>query len=451
MTSESSYEPDDLDVMLDSAREAADAGTLLGAQVLQLFQVACLLRAEGPLVRKERNIFAESTKLFTNWAWKELYDPSPESWTTILDIQLDVLMHAVLMCEHFLEEDLAIIGAFFETFERIIARLHRLSHEPNGEREIAAVQRVAACADDACEFLWAHRQSLSALWTPGTRTDLDSLRGAYILPLYIKEAIIDTFGPDLFFERVLQDIELEGISGRYRAALLQCLCLPGLHPLMISSFKKHRGLDAAAAVLDKYGTDPDDETRALICSNASILVHKCVAEYFLRQDLLYPLLIVDGSLLVSTLTRDILLVADNCPKLEQKEKKTLCELIQSYTRLLEAREHRSHARTFKAQIKTNARIEWWPNLARLQAAHYHAKEDQLLRLILRVWGGFGIACGLNEEKERRRHRREGRSFCSWTACKYSTQKPPGNLRLCQACGEAQYCERECQKRDWNQG
>lgn len=68
--------------------------------------------------------------------------------------------------------------------------------------------------------------------------------------------------------------------------------------------------------------------------------------------------------------------------------------------------------------------------------------------LLRQWESFGNACGLDAEKERKRHRREGRAFCTWAVCQWSTTKPPDGvtLKACQGCGEAQYCGHECQKR-----
>ena len=124
---------------------------------------------------------------------------------------------------------------------------------------------------------------------------------------------------------------------------------------------------------------------------------------------------------------------------------------------------RTHARTFLSEMKTRAREIYWPSLSRLQAAHYMAQGNtrslantptgsaeggRRLAGLLKEWEAFGTSCGLDAEKERRRHRREGRTFCSWPACKWSTVKPPDGvtLKLCQGCGEAQYCGRECQKR-----
>lgn len=100
---------------------------------------------------------------------------------------------------------------------------------------------------------------------------------------YIKEAIIDTFGPDLFFERVLQDVQLESISGPYRAALLQALCRPGLHPLMLPYFMKHPCLDVAAAMLERFGTDPDIETRAAVCINSAFVIQSVFLSRYNRS------------------------------------------------------------------------------------------------------------------------------------------------------------------------
>lgn len=103
------------------------------------------------------------------------------------------------------------------------------------------------------------------------------------------------------------------------------------------------------------------------------------------------------------------------------------------------------------EMKNRAKTMWWPSLTRLQAAHYLAQGNEESKKyvgLIRQWEEFGNVCGLDAEKERKRHRREGRAFCTWVACRWSTVKPPDDvtLKACQGCGEAHYCGRECQKR-----
>ncbi|VDB84938.1 unnamed protein product [Peniophora sp. CBMAI 1063] len=503
----------DLEILIAEASrsQAAGAGALSAAEVFRLFHAACSLRVNGRLIRGDRNIFAEANAIMCDWDAWPMPNIDAATWTTVLDYQLDEIMHAILLRDDFLKEGFPVIGAFFETLSRIIGVFHRYSHERGGGRDLVVVQRVAARSTDISEHIWKHRESLAGLWTPSIWPDPDTSRGAYILPLvcayqhcvvqagtppefsslklflylwvscpdqwhpstmdlafefhgriicegsedliaaYIQEAIMDTFGPDLFFQRVLHDLKQERISGRYRGSLIQALDVPGLHPLMLPYFPKYPCLDAVAASLEQYGHDPDPETRILVCRNTSYLVRNCIERCVLRHDLVDSIVNVEGSLLLAALTREIHLVVDDCSEFERQNRERLYHQIQMYTRTMKTKDRRSHVRTFVTQVKTNARTDWWPNLARLQASHYRAKNDRLLNLLLTGWSAFGQACGLEEEKERRRHRREGRTFCSWPACEYSMAKPSVKLSLCQACGEAQYCGRECQKKDWNQG
>lgn len=111
-----------------------------------------------------------------------------------------------------------------------------------------------------------------------------------------------------------------------------------------------------------------------------------------------------------------------------------------------ARNRKPLAREFLAGLRARAREEWWPCLTRLQVAHYRKRGNKLYSVLVERWTEFGVALGLEEEKERKRHRREERVFCSWPDCEFNTKRPPSKLSVCQACGEAQYCGRLCQKR-----
>ena len=128
------------------------------------------------------------------------------------------------------------------------------------------------------------------------------------------------------------------------------------------------------------------------------------------------------------------------------------------------------AREFLAGLRARARQEWWPCLTRLQVAHYRAKKSKLHAMLLERWTEFGSALDLEEERERKRHRKEQRVFCSWPSCEFNTKEPPSKVLLCQGCGEVQYCGKDCQRmyvflirlcptvvlilslrRDWNRG
>ncbi|VDC05467.1 unnamed protein product [Peniophora sp. CBMAI 1063] len=63
------------------------------------------------------------------------------------------------------------------------------------------------------------------------------------------------------------------------------------------------------------------------------------------------------------------------------------------------------------------------------------------------WRSLGETAGLQEEEEMN----HPVQLCTWRRCQYYTVRPPTPARKCQGCGEACYCSRECQKRDWRDG
>ncbi|KZV70618.1 hypothetical protein PENSPDRAFT_651349 [Peniophora sp. CONT] len=116
-----------------------------------------------------------------------------------------------------------------------------------------------------------------------------------------------------------------------------------------------------------------------------------------------------------------------------------------------ARSRKPLAREFYAGLQARAREDWWPCLARLQVAKYRSNGSKPYSLLLEHWTELGAVLDLDEEKERKRHRKEERVFCSWPQCEFNTKRPPSKLSTCQGCGEAQYCGKTCQKSDWNSG
>lgn len=199
------------------------------------------------------------------------------------------------------------------------------------ELEAQVRQRTAARMDIISSFFWNNRQRLSALWAPDLQPDrsghsspLLGLISAYLhitirengdspvalmkiflflwvsfsdqqhpsmadlafhshnttllswdrkkLTEYVEDVILGVIGPDAFFARVLQDLQLEQMYGKYLRALLRHLDMPGLHPLLVPAFVQNRCLETLAATMEKYSTDEDESLRLVACKSAPPIV-----------------------------------------------------------------------------------------------------------------------------------------------------------------------------------
>ncbi|KAI0322152.1 hypothetical protein OF83DRAFT_19071 [Amylostereum chailletii] len=94
---------------------------------------------------------------------------------------------------------------------------------------------------------------------------------------------------------------------------------------------------------------------------------------------------------------------------------------------------------------------WWPTLCRLRALQQPgaAPSSRSIRAFA-VWLDLGEKSGLSEEAERTRHESGAPGslilWCSWKECMYRTKEPPSPLMKCSGCGQAFYCDNNCQTR-----
>ncbi|KZV59908.1 hypothetical protein PENSPDRAFT_659863 [Peniophora sp. CONT] len=290
-------------------------------------------------------------------------------------------------------------------------------------------------------------------------------------PEYVREAIIDGVGADAFMLRLLEDLKRPEISDRYAAALFEALRVMGMTALLRPYFIKHKCVDAVAQAIERRCIPENgDKFRAIMYQNALVLMHLCSVDLSLDRALRKPDVPVPGGYIIDVLTRGVNMAPNSYfePQLRRSLRASIHVFAESADDVAFGKDKRAHARTFLSDMKARAKEIWWPSLARLQVAHYIAQgnarsitngatgsgeSSKQFAGLLKQWEAFGVSCGLDAEKERRRNRREGRTFCSWAACRWSTVKPPDGitLKLCQGCGEAQYCGRDCQKIDWSKG
>ncbi|KZV66327.1 hypothetical protein PENSPDRAFT_689115 [Peniophora sp. CONT] len=134
----------------------------------------------------------------------------------------------------------------------------------------------------------------------------------------------------------------------------------------------------------------------------------------------------------------------------------LCEYIDDYTafsKILCERHSKNNA--LRQALTQSLRCYWYDKLEELRTTK--PLDHAVLRRYLSVefsWLEFGKALGLSEEvenAEREREKKEAARLCAWRECQYHKVKPPSPPNVCKGCGEARYCGRECQIKDWKAG
>ncbi|KZV73050.1 hypothetical protein PENSPDRAFT_325029 [Peniophora sp. CONT] len=108
------------------------------------------------------------------------------------------------------------------------------------------------------------------------------------------------------------------------------------------------------------------------------------------------------------------------------------------------------AKEFLVGLKRQARVDWWPSLHALQTVQRFVPPNRRFvhKDAMGDWLDIGTALGLSLETEQKRHEKEGTRRCSWFACPNHRVAPDNTVKpmSCKGCGDAQYCNRVCQKR-----
>ncbi|KAI0319656.1 hypothetical protein OF83DRAFT_760070 [Amylostereum chailletii] len=112
-----------------------------------------------------------------------------------------------------------------------------------------------------------------------------------------------------------------------------------------------------------------------------------------------------------------------------------------------------HSDAFRRDLKKEANRVWYPALRMLRTEQQRTSTrlGRSLPDAVELWTDLGAQLGLKELRERDRYEREGLSHCAWKLCRYHIETPESVLSACRGCGEARYCGRRCQTRDWKEG
>ncbi|KZV66305.1 hypothetical protein PENSPDRAFT_655014 [Peniophora sp. CONT] len=98
-------------------------------------------------------------------------------------------------------------------------------------------------------------------------------------------------------------------------------------------------------------------------------------------------------------------------------------------------------------------MTWYRTLKSIREAAVLRPADQALFTLAKEWQELGVKSGLKERVEKRAYdeAKQLAQMCAWSMCEWHTAVPPTPTRLCVGCGEARYCSKPCQVKDWKQG
>ncbi|VDB95494.1 unnamed protein product [Peniophora sp. CBMAI 1063] len=134
---------------------------------------------------------------------------------------------------------------------------------------------------------------------------------------------------------------------------------------------------------------------------------------------------------------------------------TCADILKIYRTIASEVNTRSVKNPLRKTLRQSLRYEWYRTLKVLRA--YSLSGERARRKhskLLSSWKSLGEAIGLEEEAERADYEREMKKaaqFCSCKECRYHTEKSDSPMKSCVGCGEARYCGRPCQQRDWREG
>ncbi|VDC03323.1 unnamed protein product [Peniophora sp. CBMAI 1063] len=131
------------------------------------------------------------------------------------------------------------------------------------------------------------------------------------------------------------------------------------------------------------------------------------------------------------------------------------KIIKSYTRIAAALGLRPGKNALRKDFRQATRRHWYSTLKTLREMPLRdSKTSRKCAQLVPAWEGLGEALNLEEASEQADYEREVKrvaQLCAWPQCEYHDQKPPNPTRACVGCGEARYCSRACQQKDWKGG
>ncbi|KAI0311863.1 hypothetical protein OF83DRAFT_711886 [Amylostereum chailletii] len=111
--------------------------------------------------------------------------------------------------------------------------------------------------------------------------------------------------------------------------------------------------------------------------------------------------------------------------------------------------HRRARKHNYALLRRDTKLEWFSTMRELREAFRRCRADEsdrrALAGLLVEWNKLGAALELDEAHERTH------GFCAAKACEFYAARSPYRMQLCVGCKKVCYCDRTCQRSDWNAG
>ncbi|VDC07515.1 unnamed protein product [Peniophora sp. CBMAI 1063] len=294
----------------------------------------------------------------------------------------------------------------------------------------------------------------------------------------VKDAILapDTLGADRFFAR-LNAMLTHGVfvtqGGLWHPcqALLEMLALtdvPAMYP-HVRKYRTHEHLVHFTLNMVRGSGLDDPAAHVEAMGMAAVTISRQLLEDKRRRDALAAAEGMRAQDLIALLALMLdLITLSSSPSVEKSiegPSKTIgkegftCHLTVILSSVVSNLKRQHAAKSFLDDLKAQLRIDWWPSYRALQAAHKALPLSKAYRdrrhdceSVMGAWLQLGSNLGLDLDAEQKRHGRDAARRCLWFICPHHRATDDSlKLSSCKGCGDARYCGRNCQKRDWIKG
>ncbi|VDB90077.1 unnamed protein product [Peniophora sp. CBMAI 1063] len=262
---------------------------------------------------------------------------------------------------------------------------------------------------------------------------------------FFEKDVIPVYGSESFLARLRVTLELleadddEGSTMTTFRDISRALIHPAFRAHLVSSGVLEIVMRKFRKVLDASSLDTDDMSTHITLfptilpfingvskpADANPLVAQLLREY-------------DSMLWVST---GLLSSA----RLNAKNTTSVTDIVRTYQAMAQRLKRQDgDEATYKLLLSSLRRV-WYGTLATLHELQQHHYSTSREGLVL-MWRRFGLAAGLDEDREKKEFEKHADKLCSWTTCPHHVSFSKTSTSFCKGCGKARYCSRVCQQK-----